>query len=96
MFYGSDAIDDETAEEVNESTPVIDGVCLRDITTETVAGNAIFIAGLPESPIKNLTLENITAHGKYGMKAYNVDGLTLKNVNVTADEGESMLKFNVR
>lgn len=96
MFYGSDAIDDETAEEVNESTPVIDGVCLRDITTETVAGNAIFIAGLPESPIKNLTLENITAHGKYGMKAYNVDGLTLKNVSVTADEGESMLKFNVR
>lgn len=96
MFYGSNDVDIETAAEVNETTPVIDGVCLRDITTETITGNAVFIAGLPESHIKNLTLENITAHGRYGMKAYNVDGLTMKNVSVTADKGEDITTYNVK
>lgn len=38
---------------------------------------------------ENITLENISATGKYGMKAYFTDNLNMKNVEVSAREGEN-------
>lgn len=96
MFYGYDEFDTDTPAENNGTAPAVENVTLRNIQTSTSAGSAVFIAGLPESHIKNLTLENITAHGKYGMKVCNVDGLAMKNTAVTADEGESVVMKNVR
>ena len=63
----------------------------------TLAGNAIYLAGLPENSLKNIRLENVNAVGKYGMKACNVDGLVMENVKVTAleDTNDCILK-NVR
>ena len=43
---------------------------------------------MPEKHLENITLENVIASGKYGMKAYYVDGLEMKNVIVSAREGE--------
>ena len=96
MFYGNDGVDVNNGEAKNDGTSAVKNITLKNITSETVAGNAVFIAGLPESPVKDLTLENVTVHGKYGMKLYNIDGLTLKNVSVTADEGEDTEKINVK
>lgn len=88
-------MDIDKAEPFDETTPVFRNITLKNITVETAAGNAVYLSGLPEAPLENIILENVTARGKYGMKAYNIRGLKLKNVAVTADEGESYVYKNL-
>ena len=84
-FYGEDEFDADAPAEINEGTPIVDGIYMKDISIYTVAGNAIYLCGLPEMPYRNIRLENITAHGKYGMKIKNIENLKTVNVNVTSD-----------
>lgn len=84
-FYGEEVFDADTPAEVNEGTPVVDGIYFKDITLETVGGNAIYMCGLPEMPFKNVYLENVKAHGRYGIKVKNIDNLQQINVTVTSD-----------
>ena len=95
MFYSHDEFDFITPEAVNDGTSIIRNVLLKNISVETVAGNAIYLAGLPESFLQDITLENIKAIGKYGMKAYNVKNLKLQDVVVTAKEEEDYSFHNV-
>ena len=85
-FYGKVEFDADKKAEINEGTPVVDGVYMKNITVDTIAGNAIYLCGLPEMPYKNFYLENITAHGKHGMKTKNIENLSMVNVKVTCDE----------
>lgn len=82
QFYSHDDVDEGAAEPVDEGTPLIRDITFRSIDLETVAGNAIYIVGLPEMPLQNICLENIRAKGRYGMKVANVNGLEMKNVTV--------------
>lgn len=84
-FYGDQEFDADTPKEINEETPAVDGIYFKDITVDTVAGNAIYLYGLPEMPFKNVYLENVRAHGKYGMKIKNIDNLQLINTDITGD-----------
>lgn len=84
-FYGDEDFDADTVVEVNDGTPVVDGIYFKDITVDTVAGNAIYLCGLPEMPFKNIYFENVRARGKYGMKVKNIDNLQLINTDVTSD-----------
>lgn len=84
-FYGDAEFDADTPIETYDGTPVVDGIYFKDINIETVAGNAIYLCGLPEMPFKNIYLENIRAHGRYGMKVKNIDNLQIVNVDVTSD-----------
>jgi hypothetical protein len=54
------------------------------------------LTGLPESPLENIRLENVTATGKFGFIANNVRGLMLDNVTVEAREGKAMRFINVK
>ena len=84
-FYGAEVFDADTPAEVNDGTPVVDGIFFKDITLETVGGAAVYMCGLPEMPFKNVYLENVKAHGKYGMKVKNIHNLQQVNVTVTGD-----------
>jgi len=53
------------------------------------------IVGLPESPIENVLLENITITAEpAGLELRNASGVKLKNVKVTAKRGEPILVRN--
>lgn len=86
-FYSFDVFDADAAAEAeaDEGTPVVDGIYFKDLTVDTVGGNAIYLCGLPEMPFKNIYLENIKAHGKYGMKVKNIENLQLIHVDVSGD-----------
>ena len=84
-FYGAEVFDADTPAEVNDGTPVVDGIFFKDITLETVGGTAVYMCGLPEMPFKNVYLENVKAHGKYGIKVKNIHNLQQVNVTVTGD-----------
>ncbi len=81
-FYGDEVFDADAPAEVNEGTPVVDGIYFKDITVDTTAGNAIYMCGLPEAHFKNIYLENVKARGKRGMKVKNIDNLQTINVDV--------------
>lgn len=85
-FYGIGEFDPDRKEPVDETTPVAENITLKNITLDTDAGNAIYLCGLPEMPYRNFRLENVKAHGKYGMKTKNMENLDLINVEVTAEE----------
>lgn len=78
--------DPDKAVAINEHTTEVEVIYIKDVTVETIGGNAIYMCGLPEPPFKNIYLENVKAHGKYGMKVKNIGNLQLIDVNVTFDE----------
>lgn len=84
-FYGAEKFDAEKAVPVDEGTPVVEDIYFKDISLTTVAGNAVYLCGLPESHFKNICLENVRARGKYGMKYKNIDGLRLINTDVSGE-----------
>lgn len=91
LYYGSrptfKTLDDGTkvnttaAEPVSEATPMF-----RDITIENVTCNgakrAIFINGLPEMPITNMTLRNVNIQAETGAEYYFFKNLTRDNVAI--------------
>lgn len=95
QFYGDLIFDPHETQPKNEETPVIRNILFQNITLDKVAGNAIYLTGLVESPLENIRLENITAVGKHGFIANNIRGLVLDHVTVNAREGEAMRFVNV-
>ena len=95
-FYGEDEYDPAEAMPVGEGTSVIQDIVFKNIDLETVEGNAVYLVGLPESPARRIRLENVTAKGKWGMYAENVEGLFLKNVSVEAEEGDDVRMKRVK
>jgi len=95
QYYSHTEFDINSVEPVGEGTAKIKNIIFSNIELETVGGNAIYLAGLAESRLENIWLKNVKAKGRYGMKAYNIDGLTLDNVSVEADEGEERVTENV-
>lgn len=53
-FYGDEEFDADTPVRVNETTPIVDGIYFKDITLDTIAGNPVYLCGLPEMPFKNI------------------------------------------
>jgi exo-poly-alpha-galacturonosidase len=96
QFYSHETFDADKKEEFNEGTSIIRDVTFRNITLDTITGNAIYLTGLPESPLQNIKLENINAIGKYGLKANNIKGLVLDNVSVDSREDEKYEFNNVK
>ena len=87
-FYGDADFDADTPVEVDETTPIIEDIYFKDITVDTISGNAVYFMGLPEMHYRNIHMENVRAHGKTGMVVKNIDGLYTENVVVTSDEDE--------
>lgn len=96
QFYSHDDFDIDKKETVNDGTAKISNIKFKNIKLKTVTGNAIYLAGLAESFLENITLENINAIGKYGMKAYNIDRLKMDNVQVHSMEDKDYDLKNVR
>lgn len=82
-FYSHKEFDPDEKVSVDEGTPCVDGISLKNITSETIAGNAIFLCGLPEAPFKNIRLENVKAHGKFGMVKHNLENWEFINTEIT-------------
>lgn len=95
QFYGEAAPDPHAARPVDDGTAIIRNITFQNITLETVGGHAIYLAGLPESPLQNIRFENVTAKGTQGFVAYNVRGLVLNGLSVEARDGKAMDVVNV-
>lgn len=87
-FYGEQEFDPDLACPVDEGTPAVEGIYFKNISLKTVAGNAVYLCGLPEAHFKDIRLENVKAHGKYGIRTKNIDGLRLINTDIIGEAGQ--------
>ncbi|MEG9433068.1 glycoside hydrolase family 28 protein [Terriglobus sp. ADX1] len=79
----------DTPKPVDAHTPRFHDISLEGITA-TGAKDAIII-GIPEMPIRNLTLTNVKIESQKGLQIRNAD-VTMKNVIVTPQTGEPITK----
>ena len=75
---------------VSNRTPRFDDIAISNITVRN-ARVVINVDGLPEMPIKGLTISNLIGSGKVGMKASNTVDLELHNVRINAESGPAYL-----
>jgi len=87
MFYN--AGDPRTAQPVDERTPMFRNIHLSDITATDVK-RAALIEGLPEMPIRSLSISNFQASAGAGISCSNVAGMTFDNVAMDAGKGPAM------
>lgn len=84
MFYSHKQFDVNEYKPRNEGTPVVRNIKIANVIVDTYPSTAIYLAGLPESPIESITLEDVWGIGKNGIQMYNLKNIGMKNVNVTS------------
>jgi hypothetical protein len=81
---------DDKAQPVTATTPVF-----RNIRITNVSGNctteAGLIVGLPESPVKNVILENVRLSAKAGLTIAHARDIQLTNCQLVVSEGQSVI-----
>lgn len=103
LYYGGKAPLETTTGPDGKPAPAIPAVdettpSFRDITMDNVMCNwakrAIHLNGLPEMPIKGITITNSILSAEQGAMLNYVDGLTLENVKINNKTGETLDKRN--
>lgn len=86
---------DDKAQPVTDTTPIFRNITIRNVTGHSTGGAGL-IVGLPESPVENLVLENVTLSAKEGLTIANAKGVVLRNVKVKPEKGEPYLLHNAQ
>lgn len=81
----------DSAQPVNERTPHWRNIAVRNLIATSCRRHAGLVAGLPEMPVENVTLENITISAPIGLRITQTKGVTLKNVHVMAGSGTDIM-----
>ncbi|GAB4024138.1 glycoside hydrolase family 28 protein [Spirosoma koreense] len=66
---------------VNEGTPVFQNMKFENIVCSG-ATKGVFIRGLPEMPVKNITMEKLVLQADKGVELIDASGIVLKNVQL--------------
>lgn len=80
---------------VTEETPVFKNLRFKNVTSVN-ARRAMYFHGLPEMPIEGIHLEDVTISSRYGAEFMEVDGLVMKNVRISVEEGEPFSYIQVQ
>jgi hypothetical protein len=78
----------DDAKPVTETTPRYSGIVIRNLSA-TSTKEAGIIAGLPESPIEGVTLENVSIEAaKTGLEIRNARRVQVKDSKIEPKKGE--------
>lgn len=89
LYYGGKPKPGDTIPKVDETTPRFDGICIAN-TNCRGAKRAIFINGLPEMPVKNITIENSTFTATTGAELNEASGVKFHKVGLFPKTGEKI------
>jgi polygalacturonase len=78
---------------VSERTPQFRNIHMSNITAET--NEAIFINGLDEMPVEDISFSDIQFDAKTGAVIRNASHISFHNVRITTKEGSSIIAENV-
>jgi len=83
----------EKAEPVSERTPINRNITIRNLTATDCPGAGI-IRGLPEAPITDVSLENVTIQARTGMTIYHAKGIRFSGSKIDAADASPLKLFN--
>ena len=83
----------EKAEPVTKTTPINKNITIRNVTA-TDCPTAGTIRGLPEAPITDVILSNVTISAKTGMKIYHAKGIHFTDSKIEVAGGKRLTLFN--
>jgi polygalacturonase len=88
--------DQDVKQAATETTPQYSNILVRNLSGTSTQGAGV-IAGLPESLIENVTLENVSIEAaKTGLDIRNARGVKLKNVTIDPKKGEPFIVRNAQ
>ena len=90
MFYGS-----STVEPFLKEPPLFRNIHIKNISCRQ-AKNALRIVGLPERPIENVTIENLSVSAENGLACTDAKGVELNRIDIRPDKSPVMLFKNCR
>jgi len=80
---------DNRPQPIGRLTPFFHDFHIENVTA-TGAGVSAVVFGLPESPVKDLTMKNVHLSGVKGMTISDAQGVVLEDVKVTAEQGKAI------
>ena len=100
LYYGGKSpLDDTLNTETNFPAVTDETPAFRDIHLENItccgAKNAIVLQGLPEMPLRNISLKNVSISSQLGVTVVDADGIQFKNVRVENKTGAALKTFRV-
>jgi polygalacturonase len=72
---------------VTDQTPVVRHIVIRNLTAEN-CGDAGRIVGLPEMPLQDIVLDNVTINARTGLRIAYTTNIALDHVTVHAADGK--------
>lgn len=88
--YNQGLVQNDAAQPVGEWTPVFRDIRFKNITADGSRAAGL-IAGLPESEVKNVVLENVQIAAQTGLVIRNAKGIQLKNVRISPKQGDPLI-----
>jgi polygalacturonase len=102
MYYGgkspaddSGSTTDATPPAVTEATPQFRGIHIENVICRG-AQKAIVMKGLPEMPIRNITLKDVSITAQQGVFLTDADGIRFENVQVENRAGPQLNQLRVK
>ena len=102
LYYGGKSPLEETgsAEETNVPPATVETPQFRDIHIENVicrgAQRAMVLEGLPEMPIRDIYLKNVSITARTGVFLTDADGIHFQNVRVDHESGPALHQLRVK
>jgi polygalacturonase len=102
LYYGGQSVLEQGAGNastnsmtVNEGTPQFRDIHIQDIVCRG-ARKAIVLQGLPEMPIKNITLKNVDITAQEGVSVTDGEGILFDHVRVESKTGAPLTEVRVK
>jgi polygalacturonase len=86
---------DDPAQPLTAHTPAYHGIRIENLTGNSPEGAGL-IVGLPESPIRGVTLSNVHLKAVTGLLVENAGDVDLKNVRIEVEQGEPLILKNAK
>lgn len=82
-FYSHVEFDPDKPEMVDEGTPTVRRITFENITVDTLVTTVLYLVGLPERPVEDITVRNVSGIGKRAIFVKNIKGLNMDHVELS-------------
>lgn len=89
FYYAANGKPQEAAPTPNEGTPTFRNILIENVVSRGSA-TPLVMRGLPEMPLRDITLRDVSLSAEHGADLLNCDGIIFERVRIHAAQGEPL------